>query len=122
MFATTVASVGMFVLVEVGWSVPVGPGFVRSLLSVQHVQLQKQPDAWSEGVPLPLAFDCYATKVLCPPWYWNRGPGWLSSQGVFQLTVQSFTHYLFTGLAGVMSAEQMAIFLPQRLSSTSKFD
>ena len=36
MFATTVASVGMFVLVEVGWSVPVGPGFVRSLLSVQH--------------------------------------------------------------------------------------
>ena len=97
MFATTVASVGMFVLVEVGWSVPVGPGF-------------------------PLAFDCYATKVLCPPWYWNRGPGWLSSQGVFQLTVQSFTHYLFTGLAGVLSAEQMAIFLPQRLSSTSKFD
>jgi len=36
MFATTVASVGKFVLVEVGWSVPVGPGFVRSLLSVQH--------------------------------------------------------------------------------------
>ena len=45
-------------------------------------QLQKQPDAWSEGVPLPLAFDCYATKVLCHPWYWNRGPGWLPSQGV----------------------------------------
>ena len=49
-----------------------------------RVRLQKQPDAWSEGVPLPLAFDCYATKVLCPPWYWNRGPGWLSSQGVLQ--------------------------------------
>ena len=49
-----------------------------------RVQLQKQPDAWSEGVPLPLAFDCYATKALCPPWYWNRGPGWLSSQGVLQ--------------------------------------
>ena len=46
--------------------------------------LQKQPDAWSEGVPLPLAFDCYATKVFCPPWYWNWGPGWLSSQGVLQ--------------------------------------
>ena len=27
--------------------------------------------------PLPLAFDCYATKMFCPPWYWNRGPGWL---------------------------------------------
>ena len=24
---------------------------------------QKQPDAWSEGVPLPLAFESYATKV-----------------------------------------------------------
>ena len=48
------------------------------------MRLQKQPDAWSEGVPLPLAFDCYATKVFCPPWYWNRGPGWLSSQGVLQ--------------------------------------
>ena len=35
-------------------------------------------------VPLILAFDCYATKVFCPPWYWNRGPGWLSSQGVLQ--------------------------------------
>ena len=45
---------------------------------------QKQRDAWPEGVPLPLAFDCYATKVFCPPWYWNRGPGWLSSQGVLQ--------------------------------------
>ena len=31
-----------------------------------------------------LALDCYATKVFCPPWYWNRGPGWLSSQGVLQ--------------------------------------
>ena len=49
-----------------------------------RVRLQKQPDAWSEGVPLPLAFDSYATKVFCPPWYWNRGPGWLSSQGVLQ--------------------------------------
>ena len=48
------------------------------------VQLHKQPNAWSEGVPLPLAFDGYATKVFCPPWYWNRGPGWLSSQGVLQ--------------------------------------
>ena len=28
MFATTVACVGMFVLVLVGWSVPLGPGFV----------------------------------------------------------------------------------------------
>ena len=49
-----------------------------------RVRLQKQPDAWSEGVLLPLAFDSYATKVFCPPWYWNRGPGWLSSQGVLQ--------------------------------------
>ena len=24
------------------------------------MRLQKQPDAWSEGVPLPLVFDCYA--------------------------------------------------------------
>ena len=52
--------------------------------NVLRVRLQKQPDAWSEGVLLPLAFDCYATKVFCPPWYWNRGPGWLSSQGVLQ--------------------------------------
>ena len=49
-----------------------------------RVRLHKQPDAWPEGVPLPLAFDCYATKVICPPWNWNRGPGWLSSQGVLQ--------------------------------------
>ena len=45
---------------------------------------QKQPDAWSEGVPLPLAFESYATKVFCSPWYWNRGPARLSSQGVLQ--------------------------------------
>jgi hypothetical protein len=49
-----------------------------------RVPLQKQPDAWPEGVPLPLAFDCYATKGIFPAWYWNRGPGWLSSQGVLQ--------------------------------------
>ena len=48
------------------------------------MRLPKQPDAWLECVLLPLAFDCYATKVFCPPWYWNRGPGWLSSQGVLQ--------------------------------------
>ena len=48
------------------------------------VPIQKQPDAWSEGVPLPLAFDCYATKEFLPPWYWNQEPGWLSSQGVVQ--------------------------------------
>ena len=42
---------------------------------------ETQPDAWSEGVPLPPAFDCHATKVFCHSWYWNRGPGWLSSQG-----------------------------------------
>ena len=41
-------------------------------------------DAWSEGVSLPLAFDCYTKTVFCPPWYWNRGPGWLSRQGVLQ--------------------------------------
>ena len=29
-----------------------------------RVRLQKQPDAWPEGVPLPLAFDCYFTKVF----------------------------------------------------------
>ena len=52
--------------------------------NILRVRLQKHPDAWSEGVLLPLAFDCYATKVFCPPWYWNRGPGWLSSQGVLQ--------------------------------------
>ena len=46
------------------------------------MRLQKQPDAWPEGVPLPLTFPCLATKVFCHPWYWNRGPGWLSSQGV----------------------------------------
>ena len=46
------------------------------------VQLHKQPNAWSEGVPLPPAFNGYATKVFCPPWYWNRGSGWLSSKGV----------------------------------------
>ena len=48
------------------------------------MRLQKQPDAWPEGVllGLPLAFDCHATKVFCHPWYWNRGPGWMSSQGV----------------------------------------
>ena len=46
--------------------------------------LQKQPDVWSEGVPLLLAFDCYVPKVFCPLWHWNRGPGWLSSQGVLQ--------------------------------------
>ena len=52
-----------------------------------RVRLQKQPDTWPEGVPgvpLPLSFDWYATKVFSPPWYWNRGPGWLSSQGVLQ--------------------------------------
>ena len=49
-----------------------------------RVRLQKQPDAWSEDVPLPLAFDIYATKVFCPPCYWNWGPGWLSSQGVLR--------------------------------------
>ena len=26
------------------------------------MRLRKQPDAWSEGVPLPLAFDCHAKK------------------------------------------------------------
>ena len=31
------------------------------------MRLQKQPDAWSEGVPLPLAFDCNATKVFSVP-------------------------------------------------------
>ena len=46
------------------------------------VQLHKQPNAWSEDVLLSLAFDCYATKVFCFSWYWSRGPGWLSSQGV----------------------------------------
>ena len=50
-----------------------------------RVGLWKHPDAWWEGVLFPLAFDCYATKVFCPPWYWNQGPGgWLSSQGVLQ--------------------------------------
>ena len=49
-----------------------------------RVRLQKQPDAFPEGVPLPLAFACYATKVFCPSWYWSRGPGWLSCQGVLQ--------------------------------------
>ena len=52
--------------------------------NILRVQLQKQPDAWSEGVSLQIAFACYATKVFWPPWYWNRGPGWLSSQGVLQ--------------------------------------
>ena len=52
--------------------------------NILRVRLQKQPHAWPEGVSLPLAFDCHATKVFCPPWYWNRGPGWLSSQGVLQ--------------------------------------
>ena len=52
--------------------------------SATFLWLQKQPDAGSEGVLLPLAFAHHATKVFCPPWYWNRGPGWLSSQGVLQ--------------------------------------
>ena len=39
-----------------------------------RVRLQKQPDAWPEGISLPLVFDCHATKVFCPPWYWNLGP------------------------------------------------
>ena len=52
--------------------------------NILRVQLNKQPNAWSEGILLPLVFDCYATKVFCPPWYWNRGPGWLPSQGVLQ--------------------------------------
>ena len=55
-----------------------------------RVRLQKQPDAWPEGVPLPLAFDCYATKVFCPPWYWNRGPGWLFLARVSLRTLTRF--------------------------------
>ena len=63
-----------------------------------RVRLQKQPDAWPEGVPLPLAFDCYATKVFCPPWYWNRGPGWLSSQGSSQGVLQGQSTLSFTSV------------------------
>ena len=57
----------------------------KSISTFLSEQLQKHPDAWQEGVLLPPAFACYATKVFCPPWYWNRGPGWLSSQGVFAI-------------------------------------
>ena len=49
-----------------------------------RIGLQKQPDAWSEGVLFPLALNCYATKVFCPPQYWNWGPGWLSIKGDLQ--------------------------------------
>jgi len=31
------------------------------------VRLQKQPDAWSEGVPLPPAFDLYTRRITIQP-------------------------------------------------------
>ena len=43
------------------------PKISAQIVNFWRVRLQKQPDAWPEGVPLPLAFPCYATKVLCPP-------------------------------------------------------
>jgi len=49
------------------------------------------PEFYAYAAPVGKTLRCpeaklprYATKVFCPPWYWNRGPGWLSSQGVLQ--------------------------------------
>ena len=49
------------------------------------------PEFYAYAAPVGKTLRCpeaklprYATKVFYPPWYWNRGPGWLSSQGVLQ--------------------------------------
>ena len=47
------------------------------------MRLQKQPDAWSENVPLPLVFDCYATKGVLTVMVLESGTGMAVKPGCF---------------------------------------